>query len=73
MPLSHKGTESIWISRVTGGSQELTMLETDISLNGKDWQKHLIVTGPGASYILCINYLRRGYLKDSRGSDRPLE
>jgi len=42
---SHEGTESIHISRVTGGSKELTVLEAKISLTGKDWLKHPNVTG----------------------------
>ena len=67
MPSSHEGTESIRISGVTGGSEELTVLEAKISLTGKDWQKHPIVTGPGAPYILGINYLRRGHFKNPKG------
>ena len=67
MPLSHQGTESLYIHRVTGGSQELTMLEAEISLTGKDWQKHPIVTGPGTPCILGIDYLRRGHFKDPKG------
>ena len=67
MPLNHEGTESVHISGVTGGSQELTVLEAKISLTGKDWQKHLILTGPGAPCILGIDYLRRGYFKDPKG------
>ena len=43
------------------------MLEAEISLTGKDWQKHPIVTGPGAPCILGIDYLRRGYFKDPKG------
>ena len=30
-------TESIYISEVTGGSQELTVLKAEISLTGKNW------------------------------------
>ena len=48
MPSSHQGTKSIYIYGVTAGSQELTMLEAEKSLTGKDWQKHPIVTVPGA-------------------------
>ena len=44
MPSNHEGTESVHISGVTGGSQKLTVLEAKISLTGKDWQKHPIVT-----------------------------
>ena len=43
------------------------MLEAKISLTGKDWQKHPIVTGPGAPCILGIDYLRRGHFKDPKG------
>ena len=67
MPSSHQGTESVHIHGLTGGSQELTTLEAKISLTGKDWQKHPIVTGPGAPCILGIDYLRRGYFKDPKG------
>lgn len=47
---------------MTGGSQELTVLEAEISLTGTDWQKHPIVTSLGAPRILGINYLRRVHL-----------
>ncbi|RMC04379.1 hypothetical protein DUI87_19200 [Hirundo rustica rustica] len=67
MPLGHVGTEPISIARVTGGSQELTLLEAKVSLTGKEWQKHPIVTGPGAPCILGIDFLRNGYYKDSKG------
>ena len=67
MPLNHEGTESVHISGVTGGSQELTVLEAKICRTGKDWQKHPIVTGPGAPCILGIDYLRRGHFKDPKG------
>ena len=67
LPLSQRGTKPISIHGVTGGSQELTMLEAEISLTGKDCQKHPIVTGPGAPFILGIDYLRRGYFKDPKG------
>ncbi|RMC19193.1 hypothetical protein DUI87_03798 [Hirundo rustica rustica] len=52
---------------VTGGSQELTLLEAEVSLTGKEWQKHSIVTGSGAPCILGIDFLRNGYYKDSKG------
>ena len=52
---------------MTGDSQELSVLEAEISLTGKDWQKHPILTGPGAPCILGIDYLRRGQFKDSKG------
>ena len=52
---------------MTGGSQELTMLEAEISLTSKERQKHPLVTGPGAPCILGIDYLRRGHFKDPKG------
>jgi len=67
LPSSQRGTKPISIHGVTGGSQELTVLEAEISLTGKDCQKHPIVTGPGAPFILGIDYLRRGYFKDPKG------
>ncbi|GAB0208641.1 hypothetical protein GRJ2_003329800 [Grus japonensis] len=67
MPSSYEGAEPICISGVTGGSQQLTLLEAEVSLTGNDWQKHPIVTGPEAPCILGIDYLRRGYFKDPKG------
>uniref|UniRef100_A0A8B9VM15 ribonuclease H n=1 Tax=Anas zonorhyncha TaxID=75864 RepID=A0A8B9VM15_9AVES len=67
MPSGHQGAEPISISGVTGGSQELTILEAEVSLTGKEWQKHPIVTGPEAPCILGIDYLRKGYFKDPKG------
>ncbi len=67
MPSNHEGTESVHISGVTGGSQELIVLEAKISLTGKDRQKHPVVTGPGTPCILDIDYLRRGHFKDPKG------
>ncbi|GAB0206921.1 hypothetical protein GRJ2_003157700 [Grus japonensis] len=67
MPSSHEGAEPISISGVTGGSQQLTLLEAEVSLTGNEWQKHPIVTGPEAPCILGIDYLRRGYFKDPKG------
>ncbi|RMC15992.1 hypothetical protein DUI87_08199 [Hirundo rustica rustica] len=61
------GTESISISGVTGGSQQLTVLEAKVSLTGNGWQKHPIVTGPESPCILGIDYLRNGYFKDPKG------
>ncbi|GAB0207032.1 hypothetical protein GRJ2_003168800 [Grus japonensis] len=59
--------EPICISGVTGRSQQLTLLEAEVSLTGKDWEKHPIVTGPEAPCILGIDCLRRGYFKDPKG------
>ncbi|KAK4824819.1 hypothetical protein QYF61_019669 [Mycteria americana] len=67
MPSSHKGAEPTCISEVTGGPQQLTVLETKVSLTGNEGQKHPIVTGPKAPCILGIDYLRRGYFKDPKG------
>ncbi|RMB96184.1 hypothetical protein DUI87_27246 [Hirundo rustica rustica] len=67
MPSRYVGTESISISRVTGGSQQLTVLEAEVSLTRNGWQKHPIVTGPEAPCILGIDYLRNGYFKDPKG------
>ncbi|RMB92940.1 hypothetical protein DUI87_30679 [Hirundo rustica rustica] len=67
IPSEYVGTEPISIARVTGGSQELTLLEAEVSLTGKEWQKHPVVTGSGAPCILGIDFLRNGYYKDSKG------
>ncbi|RMB88963.1 hypothetical protein DUI87_34671 [Hirundo rustica rustica] len=67
IPSEYVGTELISVAGVTGGSQELTLLEAEVSLTGKEWQKHPIVTGPGALCILGIDFLRYGYYKDSKG------
>ncbi|KAK4828266.1 LOW QUALITY PROTEIN: hypothetical protein QYF61_024931 [Mycteria americana] len=67
MPSSYIGAEPICICGVTGGSQQLTVLEAEVSPTGNEWQKHPIVTGPEAPCILGIDYLRRGYFKDPKG------
>ncbi|KAJ7396400.1 hypothetical protein BTVI_145480 [Pitangus sulphuratus] len=67
MTSRHRSSEPIWISGVTGGYQELSVLEVEVSLTGDKWEKHPIVTGPGAPCILGIDYLRRGYCKDPKG------
>ncbi|XP_051655122.1 uncharacterized protein LOC127476333 [Manacus candei] len=67
MPSRYVGAESISISGVTGGSQQLTVLEAEVSLTGKEWHRHPIVTGPEAPCILGIDYLRSGYFKDPKG------
>jgi len=66
MPSEFKGSESICISGVTGGSQKLSVWEAEVSLTGQEWQKHPIVTGPEAPRILGIDYLRRGYFKNPK-------
>ncbi|RMC20359.1 hypothetical protein DUI87_01208 [Hirundo rustica rustica] len=67
IPSEYVGTEPISIAGVTGGSQELTLLEAEVSLTGKEWQKHPIMTGSGAPCILGIDFLQNGYYKDSKG------
>ncbi|KAK4818478.1 LOW QUALITY PROTEIN: hypothetical protein QYF61_014180 [Mycteria americana] len=67
MPSSYTGAEPICISEVAGGSQQLTVLEAEVSLTGNEWQKHPTVTGPEAPCILGIDCLRRGDFKDPKG------
>ncbi|RMC11058.1 hypothetical protein DUI87_12250 [Hirundo rustica rustica] len=73
MPSRHVGAESVSIAGVTGGSQDFTLLEADVSLPGKEWEKHPIVTGPEAPCILGIDYLRSGYFKGPKGLSRTLK
>lgn len=61
-----KGQYQFYISGVTGVSQELTVLEAKISLTGKDWKKHPIVTGQGAPCILGNDCVRKGEFKDPK-------
>ncbi|RMC20656.1 hypothetical protein DUI87_01508 [Hirundo rustica rustica] len=61
MPSGHVGTELISIAGVMGGSQQLTLLEAEVSLTRKEWQKHTVVTGPEAPSILGIDFLQNGY------------
>ncbi|GAB0205180.1 hypothetical protein GRJ2_002983600 [Grus japonensis] len=56
-----------WTTMERGGSQQLTLLEAEVSLTGNERQKHPIVTGPEAPCILGIDYLRKGYFKDPKG------
>ncbi|KAJ7407906.1 hypothetical protein WISP_124022 [Willisornis vidua] len=69
MSSRYVGAEShgISVSGVTGASEQLTVLEAEVSLTGNTWQNHLIWTGPGALCILDIDHLRRGYFKDPKG------
>lgn len=46
---------------MTRGSQQLSLLEIEVSLTGNKWQKHPILTGLEALCILGIDYLRRWY------------
>ncbi|KAK4819195.1 hypothetical protein QYF61_026811 [Mycteria americana] len=62
------GFTCVTMERTRGrGSQQLTVLEAEVSLTGNEWQKHPIMTGPEAPCILGIDYLRRGYFKDPKG------
>ncbi|RMC18434.1 hypothetical protein DUI87_04321 [Hirundo rustica rustica] len=63
----HVGEESVSIAGVTGGSQDFTLVEADVSLTGNEWKRHPIVTGPEAPCILGIDFLRNGYFKDPKG------
>ncbi|RMB92962.1 hypothetical protein DUI87_30610 [Hirundo rustica rustica] len=47
--------------------RDFTLVEADVSLTGKEWEKHSIVTGPEAPCILGIDYLQSGYFKDPKG------
>jgi len=67
MPSAYKGSESICISGVAGGTQELTVLEAEVSLTGNAWLKHPTVTGPEVLCILGTDCLRSGYFKDPKG------
>ncbi|RMC19944.1 hypothetical protein DUI87_03512 [Hirundo rustica rustica] len=67
IPSEYVGTEPISIAGVTGESQELTLLEAEVSLTRKEWQKHPVVTGSGAPCILGIDFLQNSYYKDSKG------
>lgn len=57
------GVELISVCGVTRESQQLTALEAGVSLAGNDWQRHPTVTGPEATWILGIDYVRKGYLR----------
>lgn len=67
MPSRYVRAECMSISGVTGGSQQLTVLEAEVSLTGNGWQKQPIMTGPEAPCILGIDYLRNRYFKDRKG------
>ncbi|RMC21480.1 hypothetical protein DUI87_02346 [Hirundo rustica rustica] len=67
MPSRHVEEESVSIAGVTGGSQNFTLVEADVSLTGNEWKRHPIVTSPEAPCILGIDFLRNGYFKDPKG------
>ncbi|RMB92487.1 hypothetical protein DUI87_31130 [Hirundo rustica rustica] len=66
LPSRHVGEESVSIAEVTGGSQDFTLVEADVSLTGNEWKRHPIVTGPEAPCILSMDFLRNGYFKDPK-------
>ncbi|PKU41818.1 hypothetical protein llap_7870 [Limosa lapponica baueri] len=68
IPSDYEGEESICISGVTEGYQGLSVLEAEASLSGNEWQKHPTVIGQEAPYIFGVDCLRRGYLKDPKGT-----
>lgn len=55
IPLGHLGTEPVFIVGSTGESQQLTLLEVEVHLTGKEWSKHPIVVGPE---VPCISRSR---------------
>ncbi|KAJ7415834.1 hypothetical protein WISP_75828 [Willisornis vidua] len=67
MPSEYESTETVSISGVTAGSQDLSVVEVDMSLTGDQWEKHSIVAGPEAPCILGMDHLKRGHFKDPKG------
>lgn len=67
IPLGHLGTEPVFIVGSTGESQQLTLLEVEVHLTGKEWSKHPIVAGPEVPCIPGVDFLRSGYFKDLKG------
>lgn len=45
----------------------LSVLETEVSLRGNKWQKHLLVTSLESPCIFGTDYFIRGYCKDPKG------
>lgn len=64
MPWRDVGAESVCISGVTGGCQQLTVLEAEVSLTRKERQNHAILTDQKFPGIDCFS---RGYFKDPKG------
>lgn len=71
-PLGYVGAEPVSIAGVTGGSQQLTLLGAEVSLTGKEWHKHPIVTGPEAPCILGIDFFWNGFTKTQKDSSELL-
>lgn len=69
-PSNYEGVKPVYISGVTGGSQQLSVLKAEVNLTGNEWQKYPIVTGLEAPCILGIGYLKKGYFKDLKGYQR---
>ncbi|TRZ17923.1 hypothetical protein HGM15179_009193 [Zosterops borbonicus] len=55
MPSRSVGAESLSISGATEGSQQLMVLEPDVSLLGNEWQNHPILIGPETPCTLGID------------------
>lgn len=53
----------LWSDR---GFQQVTVLEAEVSLTGKEWQNHPVVTGPETPFILGIVYFTIRYFKDPK-------
>jgi len=45
VPSGQEEAGPIWICGVTGGCQQLSVLEAEMSLTGDKWQKHSVVVG----------------------------
>ncbi|RMC19705.1 hypothetical protein DUI87_03269 [Hirundo rustica rustica] len=66
IPSEYVGTEPISIAGVTGGSQELTLLEAEVSLTGEAWQVDYITlpqTRQGKRYVLTMVEATTGWLE----------
>lgn len=52
IPLGHVRAEFVPVAGEIEGLQQLTLQEAEVSLTGKEWKKHPIVTGPEC--IECV-------------------
>ncbi|RMC18203.1 hypothetical protein DUI87_05084 [Hirundo rustica rustica] len=55
------------LTQDSGVNQEFNLLEAEVSLTRKEWQKHPIVTAPEDPCILGIDFLWNSYCKDPKG------
>ncbi|RMC06554.1 hypothetical protein DUI87_15991 [Hirundo rustica rustica] len=67
MPLGYRDSKPIWISGLTRGCQESSVLEAEGNLTEDKWEKCPIVTGSETPCLLGIDCLRRGYFRDLKG------